>query len=62
MRAFAAQLRTLKSAAARHNLKAVLASDRRLDRSAAVKAMMVAAADLQRKGYKLGQLAPSSKD
>jgi hypothetical protein len=46
----------------RHNLKAVLASDRRLDCSAAVKTMMAAAADLQHKGYKLGQLAPSSKN
>ena len=62
MRSFAAQLAKLKSAAARHNLKAVLASDRRLDRSPLVRAMMAAAADLQRKGYKLGQLAPSSKD
>jgi hypothetical protein len=62
MRSFAAQLATLKSAAGRHNLKAVLAADRRLDRSRAVRAMMTAAADLQHKGYKLGQLAPSSKD
>jgi hypothetical protein len=61
MRSFAAQLATLRSAAARHNLKAVTAADRRLDRSAAVKAMMAAAADLQHKGYKLGQLAPNSK-
>jgi hypothetical protein len=39
----------------------VVASDRSLDRSPAVKAMMAAAADLQNKGYKLGQLAPSGK-
>jgi hypothetical protein len=62
MRSFAAQLARLKSAAAQHNLKAVIASDHRLDRSPAVKAMMAAATHLQRNGYKLGQLAPSSKD
>jgi hypothetical protein len=62
MRSFAAQLATLKTAASSHDLKAVTAADRSLDRSAAIRAMMAAAADLQRKGYKLGQLAPSGKD
>jgi hypothetical protein len=62
LRSFAAQLVKLKTAASHHNLKAVIASDRSLDRSPAIKAMMAAAADLQRKGYKLGQLAPSGKE
>jgi ABC-type glycerol-3-phosphate transport system substrate-binding protein len=62
LRDFAAQLTKLRTAAAHHNLQSVVAADRSLDRSPAVKAMMAAAADLQRKGYKLGQLAPSGKD
>jgi hypothetical protein len=62
MRSFASQLMDLKTAASRHSLKAVIAADRSLDRSPAVKVMMAAAADLQREGYKLGQLAPSGKD
>ena len=61
MRSFAAQLAGLKTAASHHNLKAVIAADRSLDRSPAVKAMMAAAADLERTGSKLGQLAPSGK-
>jgi hypothetical protein len=61
LRFFAVQLSRVRAAAERHNLKAVIAADRDLDRSPAVRAMMAAAADLQRKGYKLGQLAPSSK-
>jgi hypothetical protein len=61
MRYLAAQLPKLKIAAAHHNVKAVIAFDRTLDRSPAMKAMMAAAADLQHKGYKLGQLAPSGK-
>jgi hypothetical protein len=61
MRAFAAQLTQLRKAAARRNLKAVIAADDAIDRSPAIKAMMAAAADLQHKGYKLGQLAPSNK-
>jgi hypothetical protein len=61
LRYFAAQLAKLKIAAARHSVKAVIASDRNLDRSPAVKAMMAAVSDLQRKGYKLGQLAPTGK-
>jgi hypothetical protein len=51
----------MRAAAARRNLKAVLAADRDLDRSGAVRAMMAAVADLQRKGYRLGQLASNSK-
>jgi hypothetical protein len=63
MHSFAAQLLKLKAAASHHNLKAVIASDRSLDRSPAVQEMMAAAAaDLQRKGYTLGQLAPSGKE
>ena len=62
MRIFATALAGLKKAAAQRDLKAVIAADRALDRSPAVRAMMAAAADLQRKGYKLGQLAPSGKD
>jgi ABC-type glycerol-3-phosphate transport system substrate-binding protein len=61
MRYFATQLTKLKTAATHHNLQAVTAADGSLDRSPAVEAMMAAAADLQRKGYKLGQLAPSGK-
>ncbi len=61
LRFFAVQLTRLKDAAARRNLTAVIAADRSVDRSPAVTAMMAATADLQRKGYKVGQLAPSSK-
>jgi hypothetical protein len=61
MRSFAAQLVKLKTAASHRKLTAVIAADRSLDRSPAVRAMMAAAADLQRKGYKPGQLAPSGK-
>jgi len=62
MRAFAAQLTRMQDAASRHDLEAVVAADRAADRSPAVKAMMAAVADLRRKGYKLGRLAPSGKD
>jgi hypothetical protein len=62
MRYFAAQLAKLRAAASQQSLKSVIAADRSLDRSPAVQEMMAAAADLQAKGYKLGQLAPSSKD
>jgi hypothetical protein len=62
MRAFAAQLTSMQDAASRHDLEAVVAADRAADRSPAVKAMMAAVADLRRKGYKLGRLAPSGKD
>lgn len=55
------RLSKMRAAAARRNLKAVLAADRDLDRSGAVRAMMAAVADLQRKGYRLGQLASNSK-
>ena len=61
LRYFAAQLPKLKLAAARHDVKAVIAFDRTVDRSPAIRATMAAASDLQRKGYKLGQLAPSGK-
>jgi hypothetical protein len=61
MRAFAAQLTQMRKAAAQRNLKAVITADHAIDRSPAVRAMMAAAADLQHKGYKLGQLAPSNK-
>jgi hypothetical protein len=61
MRAFATALTGMKRAAASRNLKTVVAADRAVDRSPAVRAMMSAATDLQRKGYRLGQLAPSSK-
>ena len=60
-RSYAAQLVELKTAASQHDLKAVVTSDRRLERSPAVMAMMAAVADLQRKGHELGQLAPSGK-
>ena len=62
MRSFAAQLAKLSAAASHQSLKSVIAADHSLDRSSAVQEMMAAAADLQSKGYKLGQLAPSSKD
>jgi hypothetical protein len=61
LRFFAVQLTKMRTAAARHDLKAVVAADSGLDRSPAVRAMMAAAAELQHKGYKLGQLAPSNK-
>jgi len=61
MRYFAAQLPQLKAAAARHDLAGVIAFDRRIDRSRAIRTMMAVAADLQHKGYRLGQLAPSGK-
>src|SRR5690348_758850 len=58
LRFFAVQLTKMRTAAARHDLKAVVAADHDLDSSPAVRAMMAAAADLQHKGYKLGRLAP----
>jgi hypothetical protein len=61
LRYFAAQLPKLKTAAAQHNVKGVIAFDRTLDRSPAMRATMAAASDLQRKGYKLGQLASNGK-
>ncbi len=61
LRYFAVQLTKLKEAAARRNLTAVIAADRSVDRSPVIRTMMAATADLQRKGYKLGQLAPSNK-
>ena len=61
LRFFALRLSKMRAAAARHNLRAVTAADHDLDRSPEVSAMMAAAADLQHKGYKLGQLAPSNK-
>jgi hypothetical protein len=61
LRFFAVRLSKLKAAAARHDLKAVVDADRAVDDSRAVRVMMAAAADLQRKGYQLGQLAPSGK-
>jgi hypothetical protein len=61
LRSFALKLTNLRDAATRRNLKAVMAADRAIDHSPAVRAMMAAVADLQHKGYKLGQLAPSGK-
>jgi hypothetical protein len=62
VRFFAIRLSRMRAGAARHDVKALVAADRDLDRSPAVRAMMAANADLQRMGYKLGQLAPSGKD
>jgi len=62
LRFFAVRLSRTRAAAARHDLQAVVAADRDLDRSLAVRATMATVADLQHKGYKLGHLAPSGKE
>jgi hypothetical protein len=61
MHYFATQLPRLKTAAENHDLEGVIAFDRRIDRSRAIRAMMAVTSDLQHKGYTLGELAPSGK-
>jgi hypothetical protein len=61
LRYFATALAQLKTDAARHDVHAISVFEPTLERSPAIKPMLRAIIDLQKKGYKVGQLAPDTR-